>query len=149
MHVKISDLYFGYNPERPVLRGLNLELNQGEVVAVVGGSGCGKSTLAQLLVRFYDADSGRIEINGRNLEAYPLQELRRRMVYVPQELFLINGSVLDNIALLNAGLDGPTVEARIRSWNLEEFWISYPKALIHRSAKGVCFFRPVSVSWWL
>ncbi|MEY3247377.1 MAG: hypothetical protein RIT39_1046 [Bacteroidota bacterium] len=129
LHVKISDLYFGYDPERPVLRGLNLELNQGEVVAVVGGSGCGKSTLAQLLVRFYDANSGRIEINGRNLEAYPLQELRHRMVYVPQELFLINGTVLDNIALLNTGLDGPTVESRIRSWNLEEFLDKLPQGL--------------------
>jgi ABC-type multidrug transport system fused ATPase/permease subunit len=129
LHIKISDLYFGYDPERPVLRGLNLELNQGEVVAVVGGSGCGKSTLAQLLVRFYDANSGVIEINGRGLETYPLQELRHRMVYVPQELFLINGTVLDNIALLNAGLDGPTVEARIRAWNLEEFLDKLPQGL--------------------
>ena len=92
-------------------------------------AGCGKSTLAQLLVRFYDANSGRIEINGRNLEAYPLQELRHRMVYVPQELFLINGTVLDNIALLNTGLDGPTVESRIRSWNLEEFLDKLPQGL--------------------
>lgn len=129
LHLQIRGLTFGYDPERPVLRGLDLDLRSGEVVAVVGGSGCGKSTLAQLLVRFYEGYRGSIQVDGQELSTWSPENLRKRLVYVPQELFLINGTVLDNITLLDSRLDGPTVMARIQALHLGDFLTQWPQGL--------------------
>ncbi|MFM9143685.1 MAG: ATP-binding cassette domain-containing protein, partial [Bacteroidota bacterium] len=105
------------------------DLRSGEVVAVVGGSGCGKSTLAQLLVRFYEGYRGSIQVDGQELSTWSPENLRKRLVYVPQELFLINGTVLDNITLLDSRLDGPTVMARIQDLHLGDFLTQWPQGL--------------------
>lgn len=129
LRIQIRGLTFGYDRERPVLKGLDLDLRSGEVVAVVGGSGCGKSTLAQLLVRFYEGYHGSILVNGQELSTWTPEDLRKRLVYVPQELFLINGTVLDNITLLDSRLDGDTVLAHGRALHLGDFLSQLPQGL--------------------
>lgn len=94
-----EDLRFTYaGATRPALDGINLQVRAGERVAIVGSSGSGKTTLANMVPRFFDAQEGRILLNGRPLADYTLDSLRRSMGLVSQEAFLFNASVRENIA---------------------------------------------------
>jgi subfamily B ATP-binding cassette protein MsbA len=97
--LRFEDVRFAYpnTPEGFVLDGINLEVQAGEVVALVGPSGAGKSTLAHLVARFYDVTSGRITIDGRDLRAVTLASLRAQIATVSQDTFLFNESVASNI----------------------------------------------------
>jgi ATP-binding cassette subfamily B protein len=88
---------FAYNG-RPVLQGLNLRGCKGELVAMTGPSGAGKSTIAHLMPRLYDVSAGKVLLDGVDIRALPLADLRRRVAMVPQETFLFSVSVADNIA---------------------------------------------------
>jgi ATP-binding cassette subfamily B protein len=97
--VVFNTIDFAY-PSRPdvrVLRGLTLQARPGEKVALVGASGAGKSTIVSLLLRFYEPDSGQIEIDGRPASTIPLSELRANMAIVPQEVLLFGGTIEENI----------------------------------------------------
>ncbi len=83
--------------EQPVLRDISFVSCRGETTAIVGSTGCGKSTLVQLIARFYDVSTGSIELDGLDVRAYALEELRARIGYVPQRAFLFRGSVADNL----------------------------------------------------
>jgi len=89
---------FGYNRDVPVLRGINLEIRKGEAVAIVGPSGAGKSTLVDMVLRFYDVDSGRILIDGIDIRRLRIVDLRRLIGIVTQETILFNDTVRNNIA---------------------------------------------------
>ena len=93
-----SDVSFGYEPGRPLLEGLTWHADPGERVAVVGPTGCGKTTLINLLLRFYDADSGTIRVDGRDTRALTRASLRRAFGMVLQDTWLFEGTVADNIA---------------------------------------------------
>ncbi len=95
----IENLQFGYDPTKPVIRGLDLEIPAGHTTAIVGRSGCGKSSLARLLLRLYTPQAGRILINGRPIETLSVEELRSMFGLVPQDAGLLHGSIRDNIAL--------------------------------------------------
>jgi ABC-type multidrug transport system fused ATPase/permease subunit len=95
--LRVQDVWFGYEPAEPVLRGLNLRVDAGERVAIVGASGCGKSTLSQLLVRFFDPQRGRIELDEVPLSELDVGALRRRVVLVPQTSILFDTSLRDNL----------------------------------------------------
>ena len=88
---------FGYDPQRPVITGLELTLREGETVAVVGTTGAGKTTLAKLLARFYDPTGGRVTLDGVDLRDLSDTDLRRAVVMVTQENVMFSGSVADNI----------------------------------------------------
>jgi ATP-binding cassette subfamily B protein len=88
---------FGYDPQRPVITGLELTLREGETVAVVGTTGAGKTTLAKLLARFYDPTGGRVTLDGVDLRNLSDTDLRRAVVMVTQENVMFSGSVADNI----------------------------------------------------
>ena len=94
--VQFRDVWFSYGRE-PVLQGIDLELRAGEVVAIVGRTGSGKSTLADLLLRFREPQRGRIEIDGVDLREVQRESLRRLITVVPQEPFLFDTSLYDNI----------------------------------------------------
>ena len=94
----VSDVSFGYEPGRPLLEGLTWHADPGERVAVVGPTGCGKTTLINLLLRFYDADSGTIRVDGRDTRALTRASLRRAFGMVLQDTWLFEGTVADNIA---------------------------------------------------
>ncbi len=98
--LSIRSVGFRYQgAEQPALTDVSLEVEPGEMAALVGPSGSGKSTLFALLLRFYEAQSGELLIDGRPLADVALGDLRRRIALVPQEIFLFSGSVADNIRL--------------------------------------------------
>ncbi|MFO7171185.1 MAG: ABC transporter ATP-binding protein, partial [Chloroflexota bacterium] len=92
------DVTFGYDPQRPVLKNINLTIRPGETVAFVGPSGAGKTTLCSLLPRFYDVDSGQITVDGHDVRRLKLASLRRQIGIVQQDVFLFNGTIRENIA---------------------------------------------------
>ena len=97
--VRFVNVGFAYDEERPVLKGINLHATAGQTVALVGPTGAGKSTLVNLLTRFYEFDSGEIDIDDRPLKDIPRSQLREAIGLVTQESFLFNGTVRDNLRL--------------------------------------------------
>ncbi len=97
--IELSNLSFRYPGRKRLLDRINLDLHRGKVVAVAGESGCGKSTLCQILQKFYDPEDGQILIDGRSLHGMDTKEWRKRIGIVPQESFIFNGTVFDNIAM--------------------------------------------------
>jgi ATP-binding cassette subfamily B protein len=95
--VRFEDLSFGYEPGQPVLRGIDFGIAPGRRVALVGPSGNGKSTLANLLLRLYDPDEGRVMLDGRDVREYTLESVRRQVSVVMQDSLLFAASVRENI----------------------------------------------------
>ncbi|MBQ9512213.1 MAG: ABC transporter ATP-binding protein, partial [Lachnospiraceae bacterium] len=105
--VEIRDVSFGYVPEKTVLHNLNLKANPGETIAVVGPTGAGKTTIINLLMRFYDPDSGEIRVDGKNVTDYTMASLRRNYSMVLQDTWLFRGTIYENIAY---GKEGATMD---------------------------------------
>lgn len=97
-NVTIQNLYFSYRPDVKLIEDLNLKAKKGERIAVVGPTGCGKTTIINLLMRFYDADSGSITVDGVNVRDITRSSLRSMYGMVLQETWLFSGTVRDNIA---------------------------------------------------
>ncbi len=97
-HIEYHNVHFSYNSDKEVIKGINLNISEGQTVAFVGESGGGKTTLVDLLPRFYDVTSGEIRINGINIKDLPLTKLRGMMGIVSQEAILFNDSFFANIA---------------------------------------------------
>ncbi|MBN2116483.1 MAG: ABC transporter ATP-binding protein [Anaerolineales bacterium] len=95
--VSLKDVSFGYDASVPVLKNVNLEAAPGQMIALVGPTGAGKTTIANLLTRFYDIDSGLIEIDGLNVAAVKKDDLRRKLGLVLQDNFLFAATVMENI----------------------------------------------------
>jgi len=101
--VQFDDVRFAYHADAPVLRGISVVAEPGKLTALVGASGGGKSTMLNLLMRFYEVDSGRILIDGQNIGAVSRRSLRDSIAYVGQIVHLFRGSIRDNIALGRLG----------------------------------------------
>ncbi len=127
--IRFERVVFGYEPGRPVLRGLDLALRAGETVAVVGPSGAGKTTLCSLLPRFYDVDGGRITIDGMDVRAMTRTSLRRQIGIVEQDVFLFAGSIRDNVAYGRLGAPEADVRDAISRARLAELVASLPQGL--------------------
>lgn len=97
--VEFNEVSFSYDDESYVLNGINFKLNAGETLAIVGSTGSGKTTIINILNRFYEFQDGKILIDGIDIRKYKLASLRSRIAIVLQDVFLFNGSVLDNIRL--------------------------------------------------
>ncbi len=98
-HIELSNVWFAYKNEEWVLKDISFVVNPGEKVAIVGYTGAGKSTVANLLARFWDVQKGSIRIDGIPIGQYPLKRIRRFIQPVPQDVFLFQGTVRENIAL--------------------------------------------------
>lgn len=95
--ITFENVTFGYHPDRPILKNLNLTIPAGQKIAIVGPSGCGKSTILRLLFRFYDVQEGRILIDGQDIREVSLESLRKAIGVVPQDTPLFNHSIEHNI----------------------------------------------------
>ncbi|NES78025.1 MULTISPECIES: ABC transporter ATP-binding protein [unclassified Okeania] len=113
--VEYKNVCFDYQSEKKVLKNLNLLVNSGEIIALVGASGAGKTTLANLLPRFYDVQSGEILIDDINIKDVTLTSLRRQIGIVPQEVILFSGTISQNIAFgqLNYNIDAVKKAAKV------------------------------------
>jgi subfamily B ATP-binding cassette protein MsbA len=114
--IELQNVWFAYNPGDPVLKDINLTINQGQTVAFVGSSGAGKSTLADVTIRLYDPTEGRILLDGIDLREYTLDSLREHISMVSQDTFLFNNTVRYN---LTYGVEEPVTEERLR-WAAEQ-----------------------------
>ena len=95
--VSFKDVTFGYDPGKPVLRGINLDVAPGEMIGLVGKSGVGKSTLINLICRFYDVNRGRLDVDGEDIRDIRLEDLRGQIGMVHQEPTLFNVTITENI----------------------------------------------------
>ncbi len=97
-HVRFEHVYFSYNPNVPLIEDFNLDVQAGDMIAIVGPTGAGKTTLVNLLMRFYDVNSGRITIDGVDIRQMRRRDLRRIFGMVLQDTWLFSGTIRDNIA---------------------------------------------------
>ena len=127
--IDFKNVNFNYpsREETTVLKDITFHANAGEQIAIVGASGAGKSTLANLLLRFYDVNSGEILIDGKNVEQYDLTTLRNHMAIVPQEILLFGGSIAENIAYGKPGSSMEEIRAAAEKANASEFIERFPK----------------------
>ena len=114
--IELRDVDFGYGGSKAnALAGVNLTIEPGETVALVGQTGAGKSTLVKLIARFYDATSGRVLVDGTDVRDYDLASYRHRLGVVPQESYLFAGTVRDSIAYARPDASDAEVEAAARA----------------------------------
>ncbi len=119
--VRFEGVEFRYREDSAVLRGIDLEIPRGSVVALVGPSGAGKSTMADLVPRFHDPTGGRLTLDGVDLRDLRLADLRRNIGIVTQDTILFEGSVRENVAMGREGASDAEVEAACRAANAHEF----------------------------
>ncbi|MCC5464182.1 lipid A export permease/ATP-binding protein MsbA [Pelosinus baikalensis] len=125
-YVALNNVTFEYKKGEPALQQLNLKINPGQVVAIVGPSGAGKTTIANLIPRFYDTTDGNITIDGIDIKTVTLQSLREQIGIVPQETILFNGSVYDNILYGKLDADYDEVVNAAKAANAHKFIIDMP-----------------------
>jgi ABC-type multidrug transport system fused ATPase/permease subunit len=125
--IRFDQVKFAYDPDSPVLRGVSFSVEPGELVGVVGTTGGGKSTIVSLIPRFYDAISGKVEIDGVDVRDYKLQWLRSQIGYVLQETVLFRGTVRDNIAYGREGATQDEIVQAAKLANADEFIARMPR----------------------
>lgn len=136
--ITLENVSFRFIGRKPILHHLSLQINKGEIVAVVGENGCGKSTLANLLLQFYPPDEGVIYIN----QQYPLNTIatksyRSKVAYIPQEVAIFNGNVLDNI-LLGTPCKAEDLLAFLSEYGFDTYFNQFPQGLTTQlGEKGV------------
>ena len=119
--IEFKDLSFEYTSNVPVLRDINLRVNRGETLALVGNSGGGKTTIVSLLPRFYDATKGGIYVDGVNIKEFDLHSLRQNISVVFQDNFLFSGTIRENIMLGNENATEEDVKKAVKMAYLEDF----------------------------
>ena len=124
-----ENVTFAYGGGAPAVREVSLSIDAGEHLALVGATGAGKSTLAKLLVRGYDPAAGRVAFAGVDLREAPLDELRRRIVFVPQEGHLFSGTIADNVRLARPEAPDEQVREALRAIGALERFESLPGGL--------------------
>lgn len=127
LRIRFHDVGFGYEPAQPILHGIDFTLAQGERVALVGPSGAGKTTIGQLLLGFLRPGTGRITINGVDLQKVSADEWLRRLAWLPQRPTLFHGSVRDNIRLGMPGAEDAAVRRAAILANAETFISALPQ----------------------
>ncbi|CDX13578.1 Uncharacterized ABC transporter ATP-binding protein y4gM [Mesorhizobium sp. ORS 3324] len=125
--VRFDNVTFGYSADMPVLRNLSFTAAAGKVTAIVGASGAGKSTLVALLQRFYDVDSGSIEVDGQDISKVTKQSLRGSIAYVSQAPYLFEGTIRDNIRYGRLSASDAEIELAAAQAAADEFIRQQPQ----------------------
>lgn len=124
--VVFEDVSFSYSPDVPLIEGLNLTVEPGQRVAIVGPTGAGKTTLVNLIMRFYELDGGRITVDGTDIATMSREQLRERMGMVLQDTWLFMGSIEDNIAYGKVGATPQEVRAAAEAAYVDRFVHALP-----------------------
>src|SRR5580658_7588261 len=124
--LEFADVDFAYRPGAPVLDGISFVAQPGRVTALVGPSGGGKSTMLDLILRFYEIETGRILIDGQNIAAVSRASLRRQIAYVGQIVQLFRGTIRDNIALGRVGASEEEIVAAAKAAHAHDFILGFP-----------------------
>jgi ABC-type multidrug transport system fused ATPase/permease subunit len=125
--IDFEDVYFEYEENVPVLKGISFHSQAGTTTALVGSSGSGKSTILSLVLNFIQPTSGKISIDGKDLQTVKLQDYRRHLGVVLQDNFLFDGTILDNIRFSNPHADFEEIRAVCRVANADEFIEKFPE----------------------
>lgn len=125
-HIAFKDVSFAYLPNQPILKNIDFSVQPGKTIALVGKTGAGKSSIINLLSRFYDIQSGEILLDGTNINQYTLGSLRNKISVVMQDVFLFNGSILENIQLYNKNLSEDKVIATAKLLGAHDFIMRMP-----------------------
>lgn len=125
--VTLEDVHFGYQPEREILHGINIEVKKGQAVALVGPTGSGKTTVMNLLNRFYDVTSGAIKFDGIDVRQLDLTTLRKQVGIVLQDSVLFTGTIATNIKFGKPNASDQEMVAAAKKANIHDFIMSLPK----------------------
>jgi len=125
--ITFDHVHFSYLPDQEILHGISFTIQPGETVAIVGATGAGKSTIINLLSRFYEWEKGNIKIDDYDLRALKLQELRKHVGVVLQDVFLFADTILNNITLNNDAISEATVIEAAKAIGVHEFISSLPE----------------------
>jgi len=125
--VSLKGVEFSYNPEKPLIEGLSLDVEKGQRIAIVGPTGCGKTTLINLLMRFYDVKGGSIEVDGRDIRGVTRHSLRGNYGMVLQETWLKSGTIRDNIIMGKPGATDEEIIAAAKASHAHSFIKRLPR----------------------
>lgn len=126
---EFKDVNFHYTADQPILRGLDLHIKAGETIAIVGESGSGKSTILNLVLGFNKPQSGKIVIDGKDMDEIDLQSYRRYLAIVPQNSVLFTGTIRDNITYGMTRVSKKRIDEAVRAAHLTDFIASLPNGL--------------------
>ncbi len=124
--IEFKDVWFAYEAENYVLKNINFSAKAGETIALVGHTGSGKTSIISLLNRLYHIQKGEIKVDGVNIGDYQLDELRKHIGVVLQDVFLFSGSILDNITLRNPSITYQQVEDAAKMIGIHDFIMQLP-----------------------
>ncbi|MEL0438732.1 ABCB family ABC transporter ATP-binding protein/permease [Phycobacter sp. K97] len=125
--IRLTDLRFGYEAEREILKGITMEARPGQTVAIVGSTGSGKSTIGRLLFRFYDVTGGALTIDGQDVREVTQESLHAAIGVVPQDTVLFNDTIRYNIAYGRDGATEAEIEEAARAAQIHDFIVSLPQ----------------------
>lgn len=125
-NIEFKNVYFSYIDNEEVIKGIDLKINAGETIAIVGSTGAGKSTIINLLNRFYEINSGTIFIDDKNIKDYTLESLRVQIAVVLQDVFLFADTILNNITLGNPDISREDVLTAAKKIGVHDFITSLP-----------------------
>jgi ATP-binding cassette subfamily B protein len=129
--IAFNNVVFGYDPDEPVLKGINITIPAGQAVAIVGATGAGKSSLVGLLARFYDVQQGSITLDGVDIRAITQRQLRRHIAAVPQDPVCFSGTIASNIRLHNEEIDDERMRWAAQLVNASAFIERLPEGYDH------------------
>ena len=124
--VEFRHLHFGYNPEKPVIHDFSASAKAGQKIAIVGPTGAGKTTLVNLLMRFYESDSGRILIDGVDTSSVPRENVREQFCMVLQDTWLFEGTIRENLVYSTQGVTDEMLEEAVKAVGIDYYIHALP-----------------------